>query len=60
MNLNTGKAWSEMDVWDLRNSLSHGDTIAEVADFLCRGVDEVRKKMTELGLKETAKRKPTA
>jgi hypothetical protein len=52
MNLNSGKAWSEMDLWDLRNSVSHGRTAKEVADFLCRNIEEVREKIAELGLTE--------
>jgi hypothetical protein len=52
MNLNTGQPWSELDLWDLQNSLALDDTAAEVADFLCRDEDEVRDKMIELGLEE--------
>ncbi len=53
MNLNTEKAWSDMDLWDLRNSLAHGQTAEAIADFLCRDIDEVREKMAELQLTET-------
>jgi hypothetical protein len=49
-NLNTGTPWSEMDIFDLRNSLDQGDTPEKVADFLCRTLSEVWEKMTELGL----------
>ena len=52
MNLNSGKPWSEMDLFDLRNSLAHGERVREVADFLCRDEAEVRDKMIELGLVE--------
>ena len=31
-----GEPWSEMDLWDLKNSLAYGDSIEEVAEFLCR------------------------
>jgi hypothetical protein len=34
--LNDGKPWSEMDLFDLRNSLAYGTSIEEVAGFLCR------------------------
>ena len=49
---NDGKPWSEMDLFDLRNSLAYGDSIEEVAAFLCRSgtVEEVRRKAEELGL----------
>jgi hypothetical protein len=49
-NLNTGTPWSEMDLFDLRNSLEQGDAPEKVADFLCRTVSEVRQKMAELEL----------
>jgi hypothetical protein len=35
-DVNDGKPWSEMDLFDLRNSLAYGRSIEEVADFLCR------------------------
>jgi hypothetical protein len=40
-NINSGQPWSEMDLFDLRNSLEHGSSIEEVAEFLCRDVEEV-------------------
>jgi hypothetical protein len=49
-NLNEGKAWSEMDLVDLRNSLKHGRSVAEIAEFLCRSEQEVQEKIAELGL----------
>jgi len=50
---NDGKVWSEMDLWDLKNSLERGNSIEEVSEFLCRKgtIDEVRRKADELGLK---------
>ena len=52
IDLNDGKTWFEMDLWDLKNSLAQGDSIEEVAGFLCRSgtVDEVRRKAEQLGL----------
>ena len=43
-DINDGKPWSEMDLFDLRNSLAHGESIEEVAGFLCRSgtVEEVK------------------
>jgi hypothetical protein len=51
-DLNDGKPWSEMDLFDLRNSLAYGTPIEEVAGFLCRAgtVEEVRRKAKEVGL----------
>jgi hypothetical protein len=51
-DVNDGKPWSEMDLFDLRNSLASGRSIEEVAGFLCRSgtVEEVRRKAEELGL----------
>jgi hypothetical protein len=53
-NINSRKKWSEMDVFDLAGELEHGHSVKEIADFLCRDEDEVRKKMRELGLQEKA------
>jgi hypothetical protein len=51
-DVNDGKPWSEMDLFDLRNSLAYGRPIEEVAGFLCRSgtVEEVKRKAEELGL----------
>jgi hypothetical protein len=51
-DVNDGKPWSEMDLFDLRNSLAYGRSIGEVAGFLCRSgtVEEVKRKAQELGL----------
>jgi hypothetical protein len=40
-NINSGRPWSEMDLFDLRSSLEWGRSIEEVAEFLCRDVEEV-------------------
>jgi hypothetical protein len=55
-----GEPWAEMDLWDLKNSLAHGDSIEEVAEFLCRSgtLDEVRRKAEELGLHYRSERRP--
>jgi hypothetical protein len=47
-DLNTSKPWSEMDLFDLANSVRLGDTIEEIAGFLCRSRREVRDKIVEL------------
>ena len=51
-DINDGKRWSETDLFDLRNSLAYGESIEEVARFLCRSgtVEEVKRKAEELGL----------
>jgi hypothetical protein len=57
-DLNSGKAWSEMDVRDLYASVAYGDTIDETACHLCRSIEETKAKVKELGLK-VRRRKPT-
>jgi hypothetical protein len=42
------KEWSEMDLFDLANSVRPNNPIAEIAMFLCRSRREVRDKITEL------------
>ena len=49
-NLNTGKPWSEMDLLDLGNAVATGQSVAEIADFLCRTRQDVREKARELGI----------
>jgi hypothetical protein len=56
MDANSGAPWSKLDVSDLRNEIAHGRTVAQTASFLCRGEDEVREKMKELGLEERAEK----
>jgi hypothetical protein len=52
-DLNDGKEWSEMDIFDLKNEIAHGRSLDETASFLCRSgtPDEVARKAAELGLK---------
>jgi hypothetical protein len=45
---NTGKEWSEMDLFDLGNSVRLKNSIEEIAMFLCRSGREVRDKIAEL------------
>jgi hypothetical protein len=51
-DVNDGKEWSEMDIFDLKNHLRTGASIEEMATFLCRRgtIDDVRRKAEELGL----------
>jgi hypothetical protein len=41
-DVNDGKPWSQMDLFDLRNSLAYGRSIEEVAGFLCRSGTEAQ------------------
>jgi hypothetical protein len=43
--INSGTPWSEMDIADLQELLQDGRSVAEIADFLCREVDEVADKI---------------
>lgn len=45
---NEGKPWSEMDLEDLDSALKLGKPVEEIAEFLCRSVEEVRAKLAEL------------
>jgi hypothetical protein len=47
-NWNAGKSWSEMDLFDPRNGIRRGDSLADLAQFLMRSEAEVQAKMREL------------
>jgi hypothetical protein len=47
-NVNSGKEWSETDINDLRQCLAEGAPADGIADFLCRDVDEVKRKIAYL------------
>jgi hypothetical protein len=53
MDIYDGADWTEMDIEDLKAAISHGSSIEETAEFLCRAdsVDDVARKCEELGLK---------
>jgi hypothetical protein len=48
LDLNSGKEWSEMDLFDLANNVRLKNPIEEIASFLCRSRREVREKIAEL------------
>jgi hypothetical protein len=48
LDLNTGKEWSEIDLFDLANSARLKNPLEEIASFLCRSRREVREKIAEL------------
>lgn len=47
-NLNSGKPWYPGDDIDIRWALDHGQSIEEIADFLCRTTFEVRQRIEEI------------
>jgi hypothetical protein len=46
-NVNAGEPWSAMDLADLEEFLTDGRSAAEIAEYLCREVDEVEAKIAE-------------
>lgn len=48
MNINAGNPWSDVDMADLENCVARGDSVEEIADFLCRDVKEVKAKIATL------------
>jgi hypothetical protein len=48
---NTGKKWSELELFDLRNAVERGYKVPEIATFLMRTEAEVRRKAAALKLK---------
>jgi hypothetical protein len=58
IDANDGEPWSEMDLWDLKDSLARGLSIEEVAAFLCCSgtVDEVRRRRVGPGMPQPARR----
>jgi hypothetical protein len=46
--INSGQPWSELDLADLRGELRLGKPLAEIAEFLCRSIEEVEAKAAEL------------
>ena len=49
-NLNSGRPWSEVDDSDIRWCIVHGQTVAEIASFLCRDPAEVEQRIRALKL----------
>jgi hypothetical protein len=46
--ISAGEPWSRMDIADLEYLLAERWSIPEIADFLCRDVDEVEAKIASL------------
>jgi hypothetical protein len=44
----SGKPWSATDIADLQKDLRLGTPIEQIANFLCRELDEVQHKLAEL------------
>jgi hypothetical protein len=49
-NLNEGKDWSEMDLFDLKDGAEQGTPVMEIAHFLCRSEHESCEEIAEFGL----------
>jgi hypothetical protein len=49
-NLNDDLPWSVAAIEDLLAGVAHGESLAEIADFLCRSEDQVREEAIALGL----------
>ena len=47
---NSGTPWSPLDDRDIRWCVEHGETVAEIADFICRTPAEVEERIRALGL----------
>jgi hypothetical protein len=59
LDMNAGKEWSEMDLFDLANSVRLKNPIEEIAMFLCRSLREEREKIAELErTRELARTRP--
>ena len=50
-DINSGKAWSQLDLQDLKACSELGDSVADTALFLCRSKEETRAKAEELGIR---------
>jgi hypothetical protein len=48
LGVNTGRAWTDMDLWDLTHCIRYGDSIEEIAGYLGRAPNEVAEKASEL------------
>jgi hypothetical protein len=47
-NINSGQSWSAMDMADLFVMHESGMPVDQIAEYLCREVDEVQTKIAEL------------
>ena len=47
---NTGLPWSAEAIRDLKHDVAHGQSVAEIAKFLCRSEAEVAEQIEALGL----------
>jgi hypothetical protein len=45
-----GEPWSDMDLVDLQSGVTFGTPVKEIADFLERDVEDVRRKIAALSL----------
>ncbi len=56
MGLNSDEPWSETADRDLRQAITFGRDADEIADFLCRDVEEVCERARHLGLRLPGRR----
>jgi hypothetical protein len=47
-DINSGKPWSELDLRDLHYCLEAGEHVEDIANFLCRDVEDGRTKTAEI------------
>ena len=47
-NINSGKPWSGLDLDDLEWGIDHRQSVEQIAQFLCRDVEEVEAKIAEM------------
>jgi hypothetical protein len=48
MNIYSGQPWTEIDIYEIGNCLARGTPVPEIAEFICRDVGEVRRKVKQL------------
>ena len=52
--ISSGQPWSEMDMADLFDMHESGMPVDQIADYLCREIDEVQTKIDEVEAKIAA------
>jgi len=51
---NSGEPWSAMDLADLEDFVTEGASVERMAEYLCRTVDEVERKIASLSKQKGA------
>jgi hypothetical protein len=47
------RAWTDMDIDDLRSGIAHDESFEDIAELMMRDVEEVKRKAVELGFVES-------